>query len=295
MKNKSLPNSPTYQKGEHLKMKWCKSIQNLVAFFSVSLVSALAYAQPQPESGFNMPRDVSLDGYRIDWLINITMVFCVILFVIMCIWMLWAILLHGRNHKADYDTGDSKHHVMIACTISPLIFFVVDGNLFYNSVIDLNEAFWNFEKAEGQDAVQIEVNGRQWVWDARYKGADGKFNTPDDIVTRNDIRVPVNTPIGMQLTSVDVIHSFFLPNLRVKTDAVPGDVNRIWFQATDTGDFEIVCVQHCGAAHYKMRGILTIMPEDEYKAWHDEASRRAKLAFDPEDKSAQWGWAWEEL
>ena len=88
---------------------------------------------------------------------------------------------------------------------------------------DINKVFWNFDEVEQRpDAVRIEVNAHQWAWDARYAGPDGKFNTKDDIVTLNDIRVPVDTPVLLQLASTDVIHSFYLPNFRVKQDAVPG-------------------------------------------------------------------------
>ena len=69
----------------------------------------------------------------------------------------------------------------------------------------------------------------------RYAGPDGKFNTRDDIVTTNDMRVPVGVPVLLQLAASDVLHSFSLPNFRIKQDAVPGMINRLWFQAKETG------------------------------------------------------------
>src|SRR5688572_22295352 len=93
------------------------------------LAVSLAHAAPQPESGWGLPRDVSQDGHRIDWLIKITGLFVGILFVIMCIWMVTAVVKHNEKHEAEYDHGNARHQVRFAAALSALIFFVVDGNL----------------------------------------------------------------------------------------------------------------------------------------------------------------------
>ena len=211
----------------------------------------------------------------------------------MCIWMAIAILKHNKNHTPDYDYGTSKHSVYTACIISALIFFVVDGNLFYNSIIDVNEIFWNYDRAETDETLRIEVNALQWAGSIRYPGPDNKFNTPDDVVTLNDMRVPVGKPISLQLGAVDVIHSFFLPNLRIKNDAMPGMINKLWFQATAAGEFAIACAQHCGVYHFKMKGKLTILEQDDFDAWLHEASINSQNDYDPSDKQAHWGWEWQ--
>jgi cytochrome c oxidase subunit II len=264
---------------------------------AVLAAAGAAHATPLGEKGGfwgGLPRDVSVDGHRIDWLIQVTGVFVTILFVITCIWMVWAVVKHNKDHEAEYDHGNAKHQVRFAATLSAIIFFVVDGNLWVNSTIDVNEAFWNFDKVEAtQGTVRIEINSHQWAWDARYAGPDGKFNTRDDIVTLNDIRVPVNQPISLQLASTDVIHSFYLPNFRTKQDAMPGMINRLWFQAKETGEFDIACAQHCGANHYKMKGKLTVMTEEDYAKWAAEASANGARLYSAEDKEAQWGWDWQ--
>jgi cytochrome c oxidase subunit 2 len=99
----------------------------------------------------------------------------------------------------------------------------------------------------------------------------------------------------VQLGAVDVIHSFSLPNFRVKQDAVPGMVNRLWFQAKETGEYAIACQQHCGINHYLMKGVLEVMPEAEYDAWAEQASEAATRAHDPNDTRAHWGWEWRKL
>jgi cytochrome c oxidase subunit 2 len=265
----------------------------LAAGTMVALAADVALAAPVPEGGIGLPRDVSKEGHRIDWLIKVTMGFVTILFVIMCVWMVWACLKHDKDHTAEYDHGDAKHQIRFAAGLSALIFFVVDGNLWFNSTWDVNQVFWNFDAAEANPgAVRIEVNAHQWAWDARYAGPDGKWNTKDDIVTLNDIRVPVNTPIIMELASADVIHSFYLPNLRIKQDAMPGMINRMWFEAKETGEFDIGCAQHCGTNHYKMKGKLTVMSQEDYKKWAAEASANGARVYSDDDSGAHWGWEW---
>ena len=273
-----------------------RRVMAVLAALSATLFATVASAAPVPEDGWGLPKDVSRDGHRIDWLINVTNAFVILLFVIMCIWMIYAVVKHNEDHKADYDHGDSKHHIAIAMGVSAVIFFVVDGNLWFNSTVDVNTVYWNFEEGEKhKDAVRIEINAHQWAWDARYAGMDGEFNTADDIVTLNDVRVPTGVPVLFQIASTDVIHSFYLPNLRIKQDAMPGMINRLWFVATETGEFDIGCAQHCGVHHYKMKGQLTILTPEEYRSWHDKMSGIAVRAFDEKDKGAQWGWKWKRL
>jgi len=254
------------------------------------------FAAVEKETGLDMPRDVSLDGHRITWLINITMVFLMILFVLMIIWMAIAMFKHDESHPAHYDHGDAGKQIAVAMSISAVIFLVVDGNLYINSMVDLDEVFWNFKDVENNpDTVRIEVNAHQWAWDARYVGPDGEWNTADDAITLNDLRVPVNKPVLINLTSTDVIHALNLPNFRVKTDAVPGRVAPIHFQAVETGEFDIACAEHCGAFHYKMKGKLTVLTQEEFDAWLAEVSHQSALAYNPDDADAHWGWPWKEM
>ncbi|MCK6589734.1 MAG: cytochrome C oxidase subunit II [Polyangiaceae bacterium] len=257
------------------------------------LASSMVYAAPQPESGIGLPRDISVEGHRIDWLIRVTGLFVTILFVIMCVWMLLAIVKHNKNHEAEYDHGNARHQVRFAAGLSAVIFFVVDGNLWVNSTVDVTSTFWNFAKAESTpNAVRIEINAHQWAWDARYAGTDGKFNTADDVVTLNDIRVPVNTPVVFQIASADVIHSFWIPNMRIKQDAMPGMINRMWISAKEVGQVDIACTQHCGTNHYKMKGTLTVLTAEEYAKWLAEASANGARSYNPDDKDSHWGWEW---
>jgi cytochrome c oxidase subunit 2 len=252
-------------------------------------------AEATARAPWSLPPDASVQGWRVDWLLRTTTVFVAIMFVATALWIVIACVFHGRKHPALYDFGSARPSVLKSLCLSALVFVVVYGNLFKHGMDDLNDAFWNFERAEAAgNAVRIEVNAHQWAWDARYAGPDGQFNTPDDVVTLNDLVVPVGRPILVELASTDVVHSFSLPNFRTKQDAVPGMVNRLWFEAKRTGTFDIACAQHCGVNHYKMRGRQTVVGEPEYRAWEAEASTLGARSFDPEDKAAHWGWKWNE-
>ena len=187
---------------------------------------------------------------------------------------------------------DNIYRILAVATIVGLI-------VGCSSITNLNRTADSEVEGQGVEndpnTVRIEVNSHQWAWDARYSGPDGEWNTADDIVTLNDIRIPIDTPILVHLASADVIHSFNLPNLRVKQDAVPGNITPIWFQAVETGQFDIACAEHCGAAHYKMRGTLTVLSKEDYAEWAAEASERSALAYNPDDADAHWGWPWKEI
>jgi cytochrome c oxidase subunit 2 len=221
------------------------------------------------------------------------MIAITVLFVIMVVWMLWACIAHGRKHDAEYTFGNSKRWLIIKLGIAAGIFLFVDGVLFYNSLHDLETTIWNFDTPEDNPAtVRIELNARQWNWEARYAGPDGKFNTKDDIVTINDMRVPVDTTVLIQISAVDVLHSLYIPNLRVKQDAVPGMITRVRVEGKEPGAYEIGCAQHCGTNHYKMRGVFTVMTKDDYKKWFDAAAKDGERYYNAPDQEAHWGWTW---
>ncbi len=123
--------------------------------------------------------------------------------------------------------------------------------------------------------VNVLVTGKQFAWEVRYAGLDGEMGTVDDVVLDNEMHVPVGRPVRIQLRSLDVIHSFFLPNMRLKQDAVPGLTIPIWFEPTKTGDFEIACAELCGFGHTTMHGMLTVHTPEEYKAWLEQAEKDA--------------------
>jgi cytochrome c oxidase subunit II len=146
-----------------------------------------------------------------------------------------------------------------------------------------------FDATPPADATVIDVTAQQFMWNVRYPGPDGVFGRTDprlvddttnplgmdrsdpagrdDIVALNDITVPFGRAVHVRLHSKDVIHSFFLPNFRVKQDAVPGMTPEVIFFPTRTGTFELACAELCGLAHYRMRGTFNVVPQKEFEEW----------------------------
>ena len=116
----------------------------------------------------------------------------------------------------------------------------------------------------------IQITGKQFNWEIVYPGPDGKFGTEDDLQIDNELHVPVGKVVHVVLKSKDVIHSFFLPHLRLKQDAVPGREIQAWFEATKPGQFEMPCAELCGFGHSGMNGQLIVHPQEEYEKWVQE-------------------------
>ena len=119
-------------------------------------------------------------------------------------------------------------------------------------------------------ALTLQVTGRQFNWEVVYPGPDGRFGTADDKLFLDELHVPVNRPVRVILRSKDVVHSFFLPNFRLKQDAVPGRAIEGWFEATKPGRYELPCAMLCGLGHSGMKAYLYVHPQAEYDAWAAE-------------------------
>ena len=105
---------------------------------------------------------------------------------------------------------------------------------------------------------------------SEHPGKDGILGTKDDLYTVSELHVPVDEPIVLRLKSQDVLHSFFLPNLRQKQDLVPGMVHHMWFTAIETGKYDIVCAELCGWGHYKMKGRLIVETRKNFDRYLDQ-------------------------
>jgi cytochrome c oxidase subunit 2 len=112
----------------------------------------------------------------------------------------------------------------------------------------------------------------------RYAGPDGRLNTEDDLHTVNDLHFVKNAQTLIYLKSKDVLHSFFLPQMRIKQDAVPGLTIPVWFDSDTAGQFELVCAELCGWGHYKMRGKVTVHEtQQDFDRWMTESLKKQSL------------------
>lgn len=235
-------------------------------------------------------------GERFDQLFALITTLIGISFAIVLVLLLVPVLRDRARpgHKAHYDQGSSLKDKRFTAVVSVTVFLVLDAWVLVVAMRDLREGYYNIPTPQTPDVLRVEVLAQQWAWNFRTPGADGEFGTPDDIVTINELTVPQDRPISLNTTSKDVIHSLFLPDMRLKRDANPGAINQSWFQPIQAGTFQILCAELCGYAHYQMHGKLHVLPQAQYDAWEQEASAIALAAHDPNDAEARWAWAFKE-
>lgn len=223
----------------------------------------------------SLPHDASLDGHVVDEALMHVTVTGAVLLAVLVVWLVWAL----RTSRRPVRDGGWRPLAFVAA-----VFLTVEGPLAWASLRGAGHPPAN--------ALHVEVNAHRWAWDFRLPGDDGVPGTADDVLKWNELRVPVDTAVELQLGSADVVHGFNVPSFRVKVDVVPGQVNSVWFQAREVGRYELGCSQHCGTNHYRMRGVIVVMPKDAFAAWQREASAMARIAYDPDDAAAHWGWEW---
>jgi cytochrome c oxidase subunit II len=163
----------------------------------------------------------------------------------------------------------------IGWTILPALLLAGVGGASVLTLLDLED--------HPEGAQEVTVIGNQWWWEYRYDvDGDGE----DDIVTANDLVIPAGEPIALSITSRDVIHSFWIPALNGKRDAVPGRSHPLLIQADEPGVYRGQCTEFCGLSHAYMRMRVVALPADEYDAW--EASQQDGAAV-PGDALAREG------
>ena len=225
-----------------------------------------------------LPHDISQHGHTIDHLFYFILWLTGVVFVItevVLFWFMWRYDSGGKRNPVKFTHG--SHSLEIVWTIIPA------AVLLFIAIYQMNA--WADSKirnpAVGPDGIlgtaddmlpTLEVTARQFEWRLRFPGlkAQGVLGDPDDIFVVNDLHLPVNEEILLDLKIADVLHSFFLPNVRVKQDAVPGMKIPVWFCATETGTYDIVCAELCGWGHYKMKGRLTVESREDFDKWLEQ-------------------------
>ena len=259
-----------------------------------------------------LPALAAAHGGEIDNMIGWIHIFMLVLFVGWGGFFLFALIRfrQSRNPVADYKGVTSHRSVYLEVGVA-----VVEAVLLIGFAIPLWAARIDARPAESE-ALVVQVTGEQFAWNVHYPGADRVFGRTDiklldlqsnplgldrsdpaamdDVTTVNQLYLPVNRPIIVRLRSKDVIHSFGVPEFRVKQDAVPGLTIPIWFiptittadMRTQTGNpefvYEIACAQLCGLGHARMRGFVIVQSAEEFQKWMEEAvAEQAGAAADP--------------
>ncbi len=219
---------------------------------------------------WSLPPNWSTQGVPIDRLFWIIFWITAVAFVLVELGVIWFVIRYrGREgRQATYTHGNNTLEVV--WTVFPAIVLVALG--IYSGRI---WAGIRYPDSFPDDALTLGVTAKQFEWNVTYPGADMELGTPDDFTIRNQFHIPAYRKVVVRLESEDVLHSFFLPQLRVKQDAVPGMTIPIWFEATQPAEFQITCAELCGLGHYRMRGSVKVYDPDEYDVWYGEQSQEA--------------------
>ena len=224
---------------------------------------------------------ISEHGPALDKQFERTAIVVAIAFVSSQLALAYVIFRYARrgNERSKYTHGNNKLEAI--WTVATAVIFMI--------VAILGQFVWagiHLNQPSDAEATNIEVVAQQFQWNFHYPGADGVFGKtnskfindgslnfvgldPDDESGKDDIQIstlviPEKRPVALRIRSKDVIHSLFLPPMRIKQDAVPGMSVRVHFTATDVGKYEIACAELCGSLHYNMKTFLLVLPQNEY-------------------------------
>ncbi len=296
----------------------------MVSYLVICVVSFIYYIPTSMGWGPNTA--ASEHGPEIDYLFNLTLFFCFIVFVlthIVLFWFTWK--YRGRQGKIGLYWAHNETLEMVWMIIPSVVmaFLVIGGLQAWNKImVDFpdNEGYTSVALPSAEkEYIEIEATGSQFLWYLRYPGRDGKIGTKyftqinssnqlgqtwsdeknmDDFMV-TELVLPVNKPVRVRITARDVLHNFYIRDMRVKMDAVPGMPTYFIFKPTVTTDsmrrrlskepewlvpsksddskkrwetyqYELACAELCGKGHYSMRNIVTIVEEEDYLDWLDK-------------------------
>jgi cytochrome c oxidase subunit II len=273
------------------------------------MVRAPKVAEKIMTEWLRLPALASAHGGEIDRLLGWTHIFMLVLFVGWGGFFIYCLIRFRRSRQPVANYTGVKSHMS---SYSEIGVAVVEAILLFAFSIPLWAARVD-DMPPQHEALIVQVTGEQFAWNVHYPGPDRAFGrtdiklldlqtnplgldrsdpaAKDDVTTLNQLYLPVNTPVIVRLRSKDVIHSFGVPEFRVKQDAIPGLTIPIWFVPTVTTadmrsrmgkpefQYEIACAQLCGLGHARMRGFVTVQTADEFRTWLDE---QVKAAAEPD-------------
>ena len=243
-------------------------------FLLVPLLGVACFAAG-PLYGIWLPKDVSEHGRTIDHLFYFILYLTGAVFIateVALFWFMWRYDAKVNRDAAKFTHG--SHSLEIVWTILPA------ATLLFIAIYQMN-AWADAKLNRPKMPPTVEVTARQFEWRLRYPGKNGILGDDDDLFVVNDLHLPVNEDVLVDLKSMDVLHSFFLPHVRVKQDAVPGMKIPVWFRAKEVGQFDLVCAELCGWGHYKMKGRVTFEPRADFEKWLAKKYEQQEATSEP--------------
>jgi len=196
-----------------------------------------------------------------------------IIFVGIVVVMIYFVVRYNRKRNPHPTNIEGNTTLEVLWTVIPL--FIVLGMFWYGWV--------GFKELTNvpKDAIALKVTGQMWQWTFEY---------PNGVQT-DTLHVPVHTPVKLEITSIDVNHSFFVPAFRTKKDAIPGKRNIMWFNATSEGAFDVACAEYCGLKHSQMYTKIVVQDSASFGSWYraisEKQTKPATPLLTPQPAAAQ--------
>ncbi len=176
-------------------------------------------------------------------------------------------MLRYRRRSPDEEGRPVKLSRMAAVgwVVIPVFVFMADD--FYLAAKSWQ--LWSMYRDVPADRLEVKLESAMWRWEFTY---------PNGVQATNELRVPAGKPIMLRMTASDVVHSFYLPDFRVKEDSMPGRVTYLWFYPQKTGEYLATCAEYCGMMHSKMVGKVVVVPPAEFAAWYEGEAKKLAQA-----------------
>ena len=237
----------------------------------------------------------------IDNALIITLYICAIAFVVLNLFMAWAIwrYRHRPGNTAHYEPENAKLEKRLTLwTGIGIAAMLAPGLIAWHEYVTVPD-----------DAAIVEATGQQWQWAFRYPGPDGvlgaaevahinpdnpfginprdPYGRDDILVETNELHLPLGRPVKMVLRSKDVLHDFYVPQFRAKMDLVPGIVTYFWLTPTAAGSYDILCAELCGVGHHQMRGTVVVEQQADFDRWLSEQMTFGQVLAEAEQRTAR--------
>ena len=200
---------------------------------------------------FWMPEGASTVAAEVDGLFYFVTWASAVLFAGVIGAMIYLAVRYRRRHEREVpEIVVPNKLIEISWIVVPTILVLILFNWGFKLYIKMGIA--------PPDSYEIVVRGSQWKWDFEY---------PDGTTTTNEVHVPIDRPVRFKMSSIDVLHSLFVPAFRVKQDVLPDRYTYIWFQATKQDTFQVYCTEYCGTAHSGMLASLVAESQDKFETW----------------------------
>lgn len=261
-------------------------LQRLTLGVSMGLVSGLAFA----EYGLNFPKPVTSVGHRILELHNLILLICVVIFVIVFGAMFYSVFAHRKSRGYKAATFSHNNKLEVVWTAIPFLILVGMAIPSTATLIEMDDV--------SKSDLTVKITGYQWKWKYEYPDQDISFfsnlSTPREQIDNkekkgehyllevdNPMVLPVGKKVRFVVTANDVIHAWWVPQMGVKKDAIPGFVNEMWARIDEPGTYRGQCAELCGKDHGFMPIVVQAVSQEEFDKWASlQKSKAAAAAAD---------------